>query len=95
MLKLIARHAYQQGRADQKAADVAFLYEQADIHRGRPSDAKRRGAIHYAADQIRDGHGVGRPPEQQQTALDAETDAEREPRPLGWTFAADGRPADV
>lgn len=80
IMLVIARRAYAQGRADQRAADVAFLYDQAEIHRGRPSDAKRRGALHHAADRLRDGHGVGRPTEH------VEAELEREPRPLGWLF---------
>lgn len=61
MLRLIARRAYEKGRADQRAADVEFLYRQAEVHVGAPSDQKRRGAVHHAADRLRDGYGVGRP----------------------------------
>lgn len=55
------RRAYERGRQQGRADSVGFLYAQAAIHRDGPSDQKRRGALHHAADWLRDGRGVGRP----------------------------------
>ena len=55
------RRALERGRQQGRAEAVDFLYAQAAIHRDGPSDQKRRGALHHAADRLRDGRGVGRP----------------------------------
>ncbi|GAW50586.1 MULTISPECIES: hypothetical protein [unclassified Nocardioides] len=55
------RRARELGRQEGRAEAVDFLYAQAAIHRDAPSDQKRRGALHHAADRFRDGRGVGRP----------------------------------
>lgn len=54
------RRAVERGRQQERADIVAFLYAQADLHQGQPSDQKRRGALHHAADRIRDGREPGR-----------------------------------
>lgn len=50
-----------EGRRQARLEAVAFLYAQADIHRGQDGDRIRRAALHHAADRLRDGHGIGRP----------------------------------
>lgn len=60
------RRAYDRGRDDQRAADVAYLYAQADVHHGRVGDQRRRGAIRHAADRLRDGRATGRPEDMQE-----------------------------
>lgn len=79
------RSAEARGRQQGIDAAIAHLREKADLHEGQVGDARRRGALNSAADELRDGRTPAR-----STGLE-----DREPRPLGWTFSEEGRMADV
>ena len=49
------------GKVFKHAEDIAWLREQADIHRGQPSDQKRRSALNYAATAMLQRKRPGRP----------------------------------
>lgn len=46
------RRGYELGQARAHAEDIAWLRKQADLHRGGPSDQRRRGALNHAATAI-------------------------------------------
>lgn len=64
MIRLLARayrRSYELGQARARAEDIAWLREQADLHRGEPSDQKRRAALNHAATAMLQRKQPGRP----------------------------------
>lgn len=55
------RRAYLRGQTHARTQAVTYLREQAAAHQGRTGDARRRGALNFAADAIRDQRVPGRP----------------------------------
>lgn len=74
------RAAFERGRQQGRQEAFDHLRAKAALHQGEVGDARRRGALNSAADEIRDGREPARMVEQ---------------KPLGWLFAEDGRLADV
>ena len=63
MIRLIRayRRGIRLGEQRARQADIEFLRAHADAHHGQVGDSRRRGALNYAADAIRDRRTPGRP----------------------------------